>query len=156
MDKLDKQILSCLYKDAQMPFREISKKVGISSYSIRLRYKKMRKKGIIRYSFMGIDLSKIGYQGIAYLFITLFPNRDKILIVSEIFKIRNVYSVIELIGPFDLMVRAPITDVNSIRKIIYKIKKLPDVQRVEITILKDTSFPINPMYGKILSEKILE
>jgi len=156
MDKLDKRILSYLYKNPQMPFEEIAKKLGRSSFTIRMRYKKMKKNGIIQYSVVGIDLSKLGYQGTASMFIILFHNRDKIVTVSKILKIRNVYSVIEVVGPYDILATAAVKDLNGIRNIIYQIRKLPNVQRVEIAICNDTTFPLNPRYGEILSRKIIE
>lgn len=156
MDKLDKLILSFLYKDPRMAFREIAKKLGRSPFTIRMRYQKMKKNGIIRCNIVGIDLSKLGYQGKVSMFITLFPNRDKIVTVSEIIKIRNVFSIIEVVGPCDIFAKAAVKDLNDTRNIINQIRKLPDVQRVEIVIDNDTAFPINPMYGEILSRRILE
>jgi len=153
MDKLDKLILSYLYNDPQMSFGKIAKKLGTSSYTIRMRYQKMKKNGIIRYSVVGIDLSKLGYQGKASLFITLFPNRDKIVTVPEIIKIRNVYSVIELVGPYDILATAAVKDLNSIRNIIYKIKKLPDVQRVEIAISNEYCISTKPNVWRSIKQK---
>jgi len=156
MDKLNKLILSYLIKDPQMSFGKIAKKLGKSPYTIRNRYKKMKKKGIIPYRVVGIDLSKIGYQGRVSLFVTLSPNRDKSVIIPKILKIRNIYSAIELVGPCNIVAQAAIENLNSIMNIICKIKKLPDVQRVDIAISNDTRFPISANYGEILSKKILK
>jgi DNA-binding Lrp family transcriptional regulator len=154
MDKLDKCILSELFKDAQLSFAKIAKKLGTSPYTIRKRYEKMKKEGIIESCIVGIDLSKIGYQGKAFLFVTLSPERDKIVTASEIMKIRNVFLVVELVGPFDILVMAAVIDLNGIRKIINEVKNLPDVQRVEIAVINDTAFPINPSYGEVTSRNI--
>jgi len=155
MDKLDKLILSELCKNAQMSFVKIAKKFGTSPYTIRNRYEKMKKEGIIEGCIVGIDLSKLGYEGKALLFVTLSPEQDKLVTASEILKIRNVFSVIELVGPFDILAIAAVKDLDDIRKIINEVKNLPDVQRVEIAVINDTAFPINSTYGELLSRDIL-
>ncbi len=155
MDKLDRLILSELAKDAQLPFAKIAKKFGASPYTIGKRYEKMKKEGIIEGCIVGIDLSKLGYQGKAFLFITISPKQDKLVTVSEILKISNIFSVIELVGPFDILAIAAVKDLNDIRKMINEVKNLPDVQRVEVAVIDDTAFPINSTYGELLSRDIL-
>ncbi|MCW4015513.1 MAG: Lrp/AsnC family transcriptional regulator [Candidatus Bathyarchaeota archaeon] len=156
MDKLDRLILSELFKDAQMSFVKIAKKLGTTPYTIRKRYEKMKTKGIIEGCVVGVDLSKLGYQGKAFVCVSLYHGEDKLETVSEILKIQNVFAANELVSPYDILVMAAVTDVNSVRKIINKIKNLPKVQQVEMVLINDTSFPIHSSYGEILSRKILE
>ncbi len=154
-DNLDRLILSELFKDAQLSFAKIAKKLGTSPHTIRKRYEKMKKEGIIESCIVGIDLSKLGYQGKAFLFVMLSPEREKLITVSEIIEIRNVLTVVELVGPFDILVIASVKDLNGLREIIAEVKNLPDVQRVEIAVINDNAFPINSSYGEILSQNIL-
>ena len=72
-DNLDRLILSELFKDAQLSFAKIAKKLGTSPHTIRKRYEKMKKEGIIESCIVGIDLSKLGYQGKAFLFLPRIP-----------------------------------------------------------------------------------
>jgi DNA-binding Lrp family transcriptional regulator len=50
-------------------FQELQK-IGVSPKTVQIRYKKLEEKGIILCSSITIDLSKLGYQGKAYLNIT--------------------------------------------------------------------------------------
>jgi Lrp/AsnC family leucine-responsive transcriptional regulator len=156
MDKLDYLILSELCKDAQLSFVTIAKKHGITPYTVRKRYEKMKKEGIIQKSIVSIDLSKLGYQGKAFLMITVSAERDKSLTISRLKKISNVMLVAEIIGAFDILAIAPVIDLNSIRTLVNKIKKIPNVQRVEITCINDTAFPINASFGELVSRKSYE
>ena len=70
MDKIDYLILGELLLDAQLSFLQIAKKLKISSFTVKSRYDKMVKEGIIRRAIINIDLSKLGYQGKDFLFIT--------------------------------------------------------------------------------------
>jgi len=156
MEKLDLLILSELLKDAQMSFVKIAKKLGTSPYTVRSRYEKMKKEGIIENCVVSIDLSKLGYQGKAFLLITISPNNDKTETIEALKKIRNIMVISEVIGPFDLMAIAPVMDLHSIRTLVNEAKKAPNVQRVEIACIEDTHFPVNPSFGKVLSKKGVE
>jgi Lrp/AsnC family leucine-responsive transcriptional regulator len=156
MDKLDYLILSELCKDAQLSFVTIAKKHGITPYTVRKRYERMKKEGIIQKSIVSIDLSKLGYQGKAFLMITVSAERDKSLTISRLKKISNVMLVAEIIGAFDILAIAPVIDLNSIRTLVNKIKKIPNVQRVEITCINDTAFPIDASLGELVRRKSYE
>lgn len=156
MDKIDYLILSELCKDAQLSFVAIAKKLGITPYTVRKRYNRMKKEGIIQKSIVSIDLSKLGYQGKAFLMITVSAERDKSLTISGLEKISNVMLVAEIIGDFDILAIAPVTDLNSIRTLVKEIKKIPNVQKVEITCINDTAFPVNASFGELLSRKSYE
>ena len=156
MDKLDYLIISELCKDAQLSFVTIAKKFGVTPYTVRKRYERMKKEGIILKSIVSIDLSKLGYQGKAFLMITVSAERDKSLTISSLKKISNVMLVIEIIGAFDILAIAPVIDLNSIRTLVNEIKKVPNVQQVEITCINDTFLPVKPSFGELLSRKSYE
>jgi len=153
MDKLDYFILSELCKDAQLSFVTIAKKFGVTPYTVRKRFERMKKKGIINKCIVSIDLSKLGYQGKAFLMITVSAEGDRSLTISGLKEISNVILVVEIIGAFDILAIAPVTDLNSIRTLVNEIKKVPNVQRVEITCINDTFLPVNPSFGEVLSRK---
>lgn len=156
MDKLDYLILSELCKDAQLSFVTIAKKFGVTPYTVRKRYERMKKEGIIQKSVISIDLSKLGYQGKAFLMITVSAERDISLTISSLKKISNIMLVVEIIGAFDILAIAPVIDLNSIRTLVNEIKKVPNVQKVEITCINDTFLPVNPSFGELLSRKSYE
>ena len=156
MDELDYLILSELLKDAQLSFVTIAKKLGTSPYTIRKRYERMKKEGTINRSVVSIDLSKLGYQGKVFLMITISLQRDKSEIISSLKKIRNIFLITAIIGSFDILAVAPITDLNSIRTIVNEINKLPDVQKVEITCINNTDFPFNSSWDELFSRKSYE
>ena len=156
MDKLDHLILSELLKDAQLSFVTIAKKLGTSPYTIRKRYERMKKEGIIDKSAVSIDLSKLGYQGKVFLMITISPQRSKSNTITALEKIRNIFIINEIIGHFDILAIAPVTDLNSIGAIVNEINKLPGVQKVEITCISNTAFPFNTSWSKLFSQKSYE
>jgi Lrp/AsnC family transcriptional regulator, regulator for asnA, asnC and gidA len=155
MDRLDYLILSELLKDARTPFSTIAKKLKSSPYTIATRYEKMKKDGTILRTAVSIDLSKLGYQGKVFLMITNMPDRDKHSTIQALKKIRNIIVISEIIGAFDILAVAPVSDLNSMRALVGAVKRIPGVQQVEVTCINDTSFPINSSFGEALSKRCI-
>jgi Lrp/AsnC family transcriptional regulator, regulator for asnA, asnC and gidA len=153
MDKIDYLILSELLLDAQMSFLQIAKKLNVSSFTVKSRYDKMVNEGIIRRTIVNIDLSKLGYQGKAFLLITNVPNQPKENTIKKLIKIKNILVVSETIGPYDIIAIAPTSDFASIRELINEVKQIPSVQRVNMSCVSDTTFPLNDSFGKIVNQK---
>ena len=135
---------------------KIAEELGVTPYTVRKRYEKMRKKGEIWTSIVSIDLSKLGYQGKAFLMVSISAKQDKSLTITGLKKIRNILVVTEIIGDFDILAIAPVTDLNSLRTIVNAIKLVPNVQKVEVVCINDTAFPINQSFGELLSRRSYE
>jgi DNA-binding Lrp family transcriptional regulator len=116
----------------------------------------MKKEGIITRSSVCIDISKLGYQGKVFLLITNAPNETKKATIDALKKMRNIISISEIIGPFDIIAIAPIIDFNSIKELVSTVKKIPSVQRVNIACVNETMFPLSATFGKILSQSSRE
>jgi len=153
MDKLDYLILGELLEDASLSFVKIAKNVGTTPYTVRRRYEKMKTEGIIFRSIVSIDLSKLGYQGKAFLLITVTPNSKKTETIAHLKTIKNVLVVTEVIGPYDLLAIAPIADLKSIQTLIKEARKAPNIQRVEFACISDVHFPVSPNFGPVLHAK---
>jgi Lrp/AsnC family transcriptional regulator, regulator for asnA, asnC and gidA len=156
MDEIDYLILGELLLDAQLSFLQIAKKLKISSFTVKSRYDKMVKEGIILRSIINIDLSKLGYQGKMFLLITNAPNQTKEVTINALKKMRNIINVSETVGPFDIIAIAPIIDFNSVKNMVSEVKKIPSVQRVTVTCINETMFPISETFGRILNKESLD
>jgi len=152
MDEIDLCIIRELMKDAQTPFLRIAKKLGVSPETVRTRYGKMKEDGTIKCCSISIDLSRIGYQGKVLLMITNAPNNDKSKTIDALKKMRNIFVISEMIGDFEIICIAPVKDLNSLKALVNKIRKLPSVNKVEITIINDTAFPVNEHFGEVFLE----
>ena len=142
-----------LLKDAFLSFVEIAKNVHTTPYTVRRRYERLKKDGIIQLCIVGIDLSKLGYQGKANLLITVTPNSNRAETIAYLKTIKNVIVVSEINGPYDILAIAPIIDYKSIQSLLEQAKKAPHLQRVELACIADASFPVSQNFNKVLSEK---
>lgn len=149
MDAVDLEIIKKLGKDASMSFSKIAKQLGLSPKTIQTRYKKLKEKGIVWVSTISIDISKIGYQGKAYLMITNAPNQDPNLTIQALNQMQDVFIVAEILGDFDILAITLLRNVESFNNLVQEIKSLPSVSQVDFVIVTDTSFPIDETYKNL-------
>jgi Lrp/AsnC family leucine-responsive transcriptional regulator len=153
MDKIDYLILSELERDASLSFVDVAKKVGATPCTIKRRYEKLKKDGVIFGCTVSLDLSKLGYQGKTFILVNLTPNSKKSETIEYLRNIPNMLIVTQMIGPYDLMAIAPITDLKSLQVLLEGTKKAPNIQRVEFSCVNNVDFPVSPNYKTMLSEK---
>ena len=70
-DKLDLSIIEQLMHDANISYAEIGKKLFVSAGTIHVRIKKLQDAGIISGMKYNVDLTKLGYDVIAFIGIYL-------------------------------------------------------------------------------------
>jgi DNA-binding Lrp family transcriptional regulator len=155
LDKLDYLVLNELLKDGTLSFVEIAKNIGSTPYTVRRRYEKMKKDGLIFRCSASIDLSKLGYEGKVFLLVTVKPNSNRAETIEHLKKLHNVMTVTELMGQYDIMAIAPVTDLNSVKALVLEARDAPHVQRVELACIDDVSFPIGANFGAVLGQKSL-
>ena len=129
MDEIDLRIAEELMIDAQIPFRRIALKLGISPETVRKRYERMKREGQILLCSISIDFSKIGYEGIVFLMIESMERSETSASLKEM---RNVISVNRTIGDFDILVVAVVQDIADLLKLVNEVRQLPKVNRVEL------------------------
>ena len=149
MDETDLNIIRELKKNAQQSFLKISKKLGLSPKTVQTRYKKMIEKGIITKPTISLDLSKIGYEGKAYLMITNAPNQDESQTVEALNQMQDVIIVADAIGDFDVLAIALIRNMKNFAKLVQDVKKVPSVGQIEFALVTDRTFPVDKCYDHI-------
>jgi len=118
-----------LKNDAQVPFRRIALKLGISPETVKKRHERMKKSGRIVQSCASVDFSKIGYEGIVFLMIA---SRERSEVSARLKEMRNVISVNRTIGDSDVLAIAVIQGITDLLNLVNEVEQLPDVRHVEI------------------------
>ncbi len=150
MDELDLQIIKELTKDAQTPFSTIAKKIGIAPKTVQTKFQRMKENGIIMHSAITIDLSKLGYQGKAYLKITNTQNHNRKTTINALCKMQNVILSTEIIGDFDVLAVVAVKDFRSIINLVNDVQKLPSVDHVDVSFTDETAFPVGKGFEHLI------
>ena len=127
-----------------MPFYKVAKIVGISPRTVELRFRKLIQEKIVLQSTILLDLKKIGFAGKAYVSITSRPGGDRFTIVNELKKIGGIFLITQIIGDYDILALTVVKDFNSVIVIMDQIRKLPNVERVDVSFVQDNCYPVNP------------
>lgn len=150
IDNLDLQIMSSLMRDAQEPFTEIAKRLGISSGTVHVRMRKLRERGIVTGSHLEIDPAKLGYDICAFVGVFL----EKGSFYNEIAEILNPISEITEVhyttGRYSMFLKIVCKNTRELRHVLNdKVQTIPSIQRTETFISLEESM-IRPI--KVLQE----
>jgi DNA-binding Lrp family transcriptional regulator len=140
MNAVDIQILMELMADAQTPFSHIAKKIGVSHETVRKRYDRMKKEGMIKQCTILIDGHKLGDEGTAFLMLSCASEVKKEDVMKSLTQIPDLYMIIELIGDYDFFAWARLKNIQQIAYLIGDIRRLGNIDRIETILLTQTYF----------------
>ena len=120
LDRIDQQILAALIENPTESFLKIAKKLDISPSTVKKRYDKMKNR-VFTNPFVVIDLSKLGFQGKAFLLVSNSNEGNPQLTLDKLHKMPNVFLIAETVGKFDFIAYVAFRDIKEIEKIINEI-----------------------------------
>ncbi|MEM0232819.1 MAG: Lrp/AsnC family transcriptional regulator [Candidatus Nezhaarchaeales archaeon] len=130
LDEVDKAILRELVNNARVSFREIARRIGVSTATVVNRVKRMEGEGVIKGYTAMVDAEKLGYDVAALIEVVI--SKGKVVdIEDEIAKIPNVQAVYDVTGQSDAIIIARFKSRAELSKFV---KKLLSMEHVERTI----------------------
>jgi Lrp/AsnC family transcriptional regulator for asnA, asnC and gidA len=135
IDKLDREILNILIKDAKIPFTEIAERLIVSPGTIHVRMKRMEKLGIVRGATLVLDPSRIGYDLTAFIGIYLIKGSAYNEVIREIDKIPEIVEAHYTTGEYSIFAKIICRNTEHLRVIINeKIQSINGIMRTETII----------------------
>lgn len=143
LDKLDKQILQYLVKDARKPFTEIAKDLLVSPGTIHVRVKKMEQMGVIKSTSISVDYDKLGFGFIAY--VGLFTSRSLTSpeIIEKLREIPEVTVAHLATGKYGIFCKIRCKDASHAKDVIFRINDVDGVENTESMISLEESINTN-------------
>jgi Lrp/AsnC family transcriptional regulator for asnA, asnC and gidA len=140
IDKLDRQILSMLMKDAKMPYTDIAKKLYVSGGTIHVRMKKLEQMGIVKGANLEIDHVRLGYDICAFLGIYLDKSSYYKDVSEQLKSIPEIVSAHYTTGLYNIFAKILCQDTDHLRQVLHdKIQKINGIQRTETFISLEES-----------------
>ena len=153
LSETEKKILKSLSRNAQIPFSQIAQKVGIATSTVVEKYKQLRKKRVLSFSVITINLEKLGYNAMAVILLKASPFSNASILHNQFLQIPNVIVAIKLIGPLDLLIVVPLKSLSDLLKLKDKIYRTSGVMNFYINIHSPyRKWPLNifaPLLDKI-------
>jgi len=135
IDKLDKEILSILMKDAKVPYTEIAQRLIVSAGTIHVRMKRMEKLGIVKGATLVLDPAKMGYDLMAFIGIYLAKGSAYDDVIIEIDKIPEVVEAHYTTGEYSIFAKIISRNTGHLREVINdKIQPINGIMRTETII----------------------
>ena len=145
MDQLDVIILSELLKDARQPFSKLAKKLNVAPQTVIRRYESL-KKNQIRYASIRIDSKKLGYVGVAHLFIKTLSGTKTSATINKLKHTAGVFIVTNALGDFDAYAEMMFKSFGDLSEKISLIKNLPNVQKIDFALSSNEESFIPPEF----------
>lgn len=131
---LDQKILDELRKNSRKSNVEIAKKLKVSEGTVRKRIQRLIKRGVIKKFTIEIS-TKTGFS--TMVLIKSKPQVNTSKIVENIKKIKDVESIFETAGDYDVIVNIVTISAESFNNIIERVRKIDGILETEtLTILK--------------------
>ncbi|PVX24169.1 MAG: hypothetical protein CW716_10640 [Candidatus Bathyarchaeum sp.] len=143
LDEIDVKIIKHLLKDARKKFSDIAQECGVSTTTIRNRFKKMEKDGIIIGSTALVAPKELGYETVVSIYLNMKPEGVQKLI--EQLKGLELFSIhYDLAKRMNVHIELYLKENKELQRITQKIRQNEAVMEMEITLwLNDFTFPEN-------------
>ena len=142
LDSIDLQILTILYKDADITNKELAAQIGIAPSTCLERVKRMKSKGIIKGSHISINFKSIGGNIEAIAAIRLQPYSEEIVnqLRDDLLKLPEIVSLYHMGGNYDYFIHMSVKDSEHLRQFVFNaVTSRDEVQTVETSLIFEYS-----------------
>lgn len=140
IDNLDREILSLLMDNAQIPYTEIAKKVFVSGGTVHVRVRKLTEMGIIKGSQLIIDPEMLGFGLTAFIGIYLNKSSMYDKVVEALKAIPEVVGCNYTTGTYSMFVKILCRDTNHLKQVLHdKLQYIDGINRTETLISLEES-----------------
>ena len=135
IDKLDREILGILMKDAKVPYTDIAKSLIVSPGTIHVRMKRMERLGIVRGATLILDPAKIGYDMTSFVGIYLVKGSVYKEVIKEIDKIPEIIEAHFTTGEYSIFIKVVCRNTEHLREVINdQLQPINGISRTETII----------------------
>ena len=140
IDKLDKQILSILSKNARIPFKDVAAECGVSRAAIHQRVQHLIKIGAIMGSGFDVNPKSLGYASCTYVGINLERGSMYKKVVERLMDIEEVVECHFTTGPYTMLLKLYAKDNEQLMDLLNnKLQSIPGVVSTETLISLEQS-----------------
>jgi len=137
IDETSRKVLAEYLQDSRQSFREVARKIGISSGTVASRIKEMEESGVIKKYTTMLNYEKLGFELTAITEITVSEGM-MIEVGNEISKIDHTVGVYNVTGDSDILVIAKFRSRASLSDFTKTILKLEHVVRTKTHVVLNT------------------
>jgi DNA-binding Lrp family transcriptional regulator len=161
IDEVDVRILKILLNDVRTSFAEIAKDCGMSTNAIRMRFKRLKKDGVINGAIMQVNPKSLGYDCIALLTIQADANEEK-SVYDFVEKIPGIITSSRPFGKYNILSFSASRSIDELASLVEQINSNLHVNEVQENIWFDVvrmdrpeNLVIEPFDGLLHTNELL-
>ncbi len=135
LDETDINILQLLREDSRLSFREIGKRIGVSTGTVSERVKNMLEAGVIKRFTTAVDPSLMGMDVPIFLLIRVDPMTRIDQVVGALESVEESCCIHQVTGGLDMIALVRCTDKAHAAQVIDSVRGIPGVQRVDSNVV---------------------
>lgn len=151
VDKLDRQILNIITKDARVSFKDIASVCGVSRAAIHQRVTRMENSGVITGSSYSINPKFLGYSTCSYVGIRLDRGSRYRAVVEQITNIPEVVECHFTTGSYTMLIKLYAHDNEHLMELLNN-----QIQAIDGVISTETLISLDESIQKKLPIRIDE
>jgi len=155
LDETDIKIIGILQEEPRTTYLQLSRDCKVSIDSVRRRYERLRKEGIVVREILALIPKAMGFDSLSWLGIVTDPGKENQVLESLQAKREILLSFVE-IGKYNIRSLLGIEHINDLANYVDSLKKTPYINDVDVMIWSDIermAYPknlmIEPFHGTL-------
>jgi Lrp/AsnC family transcriptional regulator for asnA, asnC and gidA len=132
IDDVDVAILRVLAADSRLSQRAIAREVSMSAPAVADRIQRLERLGVVTRYTIDVDWSRLGYEVVVYMPITLESGADLEPTLTALKEIPELEELTVIAGSYDFQARFRLRDHAHLRELLLdRIWQIPSILRIE-------------------------
>ena len=145
IDKLDRQILSIISRNARIPFKDVAEECGVSRAAVHQRVSRLVEDGVITGSGFYVNAKSLGYSTCTYIGLNLERGNMYKEVVKELMKIPEIVECHFTTGPYTMLAKVYARDNEQLMDLLNNhIQSIPGIVSTETLISLEQSIRREP------------
>jgi Lrp/AsnC family leucine-responsive transcriptional regulator len=141
----DARILEVLQRDGRRPYAELGADVGMSGPSAHERVRKLEARGVIRGYAAVVDPTLVGYDILAFSWITQAPGTTARDLTDAFAAIPEIEECHHITGEADYLIKVRARDTRDLERVLRLVQTTPDVFQTETDVVFSSGFERRPL-----------
>ena len=142
----DARILDVLQRDGRRPYADLGADVGMSGPSAHERVKKLEARGVIKGYAAVVDPRALGYDIVAFSWITQAPGTAAIDLTDDFGAIPEIEECHHITGEADYLIKVRARDTRDLERVLHEVQSTPNVFQTETDVVFSSGFERRPLH----------
>jgi Lrp/AsnC family leucine-responsive transcriptional regulator len=142
----DARILAILQRDGRRAYAELGAEVGMSGPSAHERVKKLEARGVIRGYGAVVDPRALGYDILAFSWITQAPGTTSADLTGAFAAIPEIEECHHITGEADYLIKVRARDTLDLERVLRQVQATPNVFQTETDVVFSSGFERRPLH----------